>query len=72
MQYRERIPRSRRHRVTSLGFRSAMFLTRAYDRLLRPGLALVSPRAHPSQPAPLRDAGLRIERAVEMLWADMG
>lgn len=66
----ERIPRSRRYRVTSLGFRSAMFLTRAYDRLLRPGLSLLSEHTEPPRPAPLRDAILRIEKAVQQLWAD--
>lgn len=66
----ERIPSSRRYRVTPLGFRSAMFLTRAYDRLLRPGLSLLSERAEPPRPAPLRDAVLRIEQAVQQLWDD--
>ncbi len=41
----ERIPRSHRYRVTELGFRTALFFTRAYARLLRPGFAqLVDPR----------------------------
>ncbi|MGH2444640.1 MAG: hypothetical protein ACRDGD_01150 [Candidatus Limnocylindria bacterium] len=41
----ERIPRSHRYRVTALGFRTACFFTRAYGRLIRPGLAqLVDPR----------------------------
>jgi len=41
----ERSPKSHRYRVTDLGFRTALFFTRAYARLLRPGFAqLVDPR----------------------------
>ena len=41
----ERLPRSHRYRVTELGFRAALFFTRAYARLIRPGLAqLIDPR----------------------------
>ena len=41
----ERIPHSHRYRVTELGFRTAMFFSRAYARLIRPGFAqLVDPR----------------------------
>jgi hypothetical protein len=35
----ERIPKSHRYRVTTLGFRTALFFTRAYARLIRPGYA---------------------------------
>jgi hypothetical protein len=35
----ERIPKSHRYRVTPLGFRTALFFTRAYARLIRPGYA---------------------------------
>lgn len=35
----ERIPRTHRYQVTDVGLREALFLTRAYARLLRPGLA---------------------------------
>ena len=38
-----RIPRSHRYEVTPRGLRYALFFTRTYDRLLRPGLALVLP-----------------------------
>jgi hypothetical protein len=41
----ERIPRSHRYRVTDNGWRTALFCTRAYNRLLRPGLAQVVPEA---------------------------
>ena len=65
----ERIGRSRRYRVTDSGFRTAIFLSRAHDRLLRPGLAVLDAR-DPPQPAALRDAILRIERAIDALWHD--
>jgi hypothetical protein len=49
----ERIPRTHRYRVTAGGWRTALFCTRSYNRILRPGLAQVIPEAA------LDDAGLR-------------
>src|ERR1700738_14079 len=39
----ERLPNSFRYRVTDFGFRAALFFTRLYHRLLRPGLAAALP-----------------------------
>jgi hypothetical protein len=39
----ERIPRTHRYRVTRPGTRAALFCTRTYNRLLRPGLAQIIP-----------------------------
>ncbi len=39
----ERIPRTHRYRVTNRGWRTALFCTRTYNRVLCPGLALVIP-----------------------------
>jgi hypothetical protein len=39
----ERIPNSFRYRVRDFGFRVALFFTRTYNRLLRPGLAAALP-----------------------------
>jgi len=39
----ERLPRSHRYRVTDQGWRTALFCTRTYNRVLRPGLAQVVP-----------------------------
>jgi hypothetical protein len=64
-----RIPRSHRYRVTDFGFRAAVLLTRSYTRLLRHGMAVAGPR-DPPRPAPLRDAMLRVEAAVDRLWRD--
>lgn len=63
----ERIPRSQRYRVTDFGLRAAVFLTRAYTRLLRPGLSLVLARDDPL-PAPLRTAMDSIDQAVDRIW----
>ncbi len=39
----ERLPNSLRYRVTEFGWRAALFFTRLYNRLPRPGLAAVLP-----------------------------
>lgn len=51
----ERLPNSLRYRVTDFGFRAALFFTRAYNRLLRPGLAATLPCLR-SIDAPLKRA----------------
>jgi hypothetical protein len=40
----ERRPNSYAYRVTQAGFRTALFFTRTYNRLLRPGLAAILPQ----------------------------
>jgi hypothetical protein len=49
----ERIPQTHRYQVTDFGWRVAMFFTRLYARLLRPGLAYILPNAQ-SMNHPLR------------------
>jgi hypothetical protein len=39
----ERIPHSNRYRLTEHGTKTAMFYSRVYNRVLRPGLALLNP-----------------------------
>ena len=39
----ERIPHTHRYRLTDFGLRAALFFTRTYDHLLRPGLGTVMP-----------------------------
>jgi hypothetical protein len=39
----QRVPHSHRYEVTDRGLRYALFFTRTYDRLLRPGLSVVLP-----------------------------
>lgn len=40
----ERVPKSHRYRVTEQGWRTILFCTRCYNRLLRPGLAQLIPK----------------------------
>lgn len=63
----ERTPKSNRYQVTDFGFRSALFLTRAYTRLLRPGLAVVTDKQAPV-PTMLHKALLSVDRAIERIW----
>lgn len=45
----ERIPRTQRYRLTTFGLKTALFYSRTYQRLLRPGLSeLLDPRPQPS------------------------
>lgn len=39
----QRIPKTHRYRVTDNGWRTALFCTRCYNRILRPGLACIIP-----------------------------
>jgi hypothetical protein len=47
-----RIPKTHRYRLTSFGLRVALFCTRTYNRILRPGIGQLVP--NPSLPNPLR------------------
>lgn len=60
----ERIPKSHRYQVTAAGLRLALFFTRTYARLLRPGLARVVPTL-PDDAGALRVAFDRLEREVD-------
>ena len=62
------IPKTHRYHLTDFGLRAALFSTRSYARLLRPGLALVTPDTVPAA-APLRRAFQQIERAMDT-WCD--
>jgi len=64
----ERIPKSHRYRVTDFGSRTAIFLTRAYSRLVRPGLAISAELEHPATTR-LATALDRIDQAIERIWA---
>jgi hypothetical protein len=59
----ERLPHSHRYRVTDRGWRSALFFTRTYNRLLRPGLAAVLP-GHAANIIPLSRAFDALDRQV--------
>lgn len=64
----ERIPKSHRYQVTDLGFRAALFLSRSYSRLLRPGLASLVPTQQPPAAVPLRQAFERLDVAIQQAW----
>jgi hypothetical protein len=64
----ERVPNSFRYRVTDFGFRVALFFTRTYNRLLRPGLAAALPALR-AIAAPLQRAfntlAMQIDAAIK-------
>jgi hypothetical protein len=64
----ERIPKTHRYRLTDFGFRVAIFCTRTYARVLRPGLGLVLPQTS-SLPTPLRRSFDKLEQEVNS-WVD--
>jgi hypothetical protein len=59
----ERIPKTRRYRITTKGLRTAVFYTRLYNRSLRTGLAMVSPASTTPQ-LPVAKAIRAAETAV--------
>jgi hypothetical protein len=62
----ERIAGTHRYQLTDDGLRTAMFYTRTYNRILRPGLALLSPNAiNPHHT--LRRAFVAVNDAIETL-----
>jgi Mn-dependent DtxR family transcriptional regulator len=67
----ERIPHTFRYRVTRTGQRSATFLTRVHDQVLRTGLAEIT---DPSPPAPtaLRAADRAYQAAINDLTRQAG
>ena len=63
-----RIPHTHRYRVTDEGLRTALFFTRVYARILRPGLARLVPAAPPGDTA-LRPYFDKLEVAIDH-WID--
>ncbi len=59
----ERIPKTHRYRLTSFGLRVTLFCTRAYSRILRPGLGLALPTTS-SCPCSLRRSFDKLEQEV--------
>ena len=64
----ERIPRTHRYRVTDSGWRTALFSTRTYNRILRPGLAQVIPEEALDDSA-LRRCFDQLDAAIER-WVE--
>lgn len=59
-----RIPKTHRYRVTDSGWRTMLFCTRAYNRLLRPGLAQLTPPT-PLETTPLRQRFDELDKAIQ-------
>jgi uncharacterized protein involved in type VI secretion and phage assembly len=59
----EKVANSFRYRITTSGFRAALFFTRAYNRLLRPGLAATLPDHHAAD-GPLKRAFDKVETSL--------
>ena len=64
----ERIPHSHRYRVTREGLRTALFFTRVYGRILRPGMARITPAAAAGDPE-LRPSFDHVEESIDR-WID--
>ncbi len=62
----ERIPHSHRYRLTEPGLRTAIFISRVYARLLRPGLSLLHSGAPPG-PSTLHPAFAKVEKSINEL-----
>jgi hypothetical protein len=60
--------RTHRYAVTDLGLRVALFFTRSYNRVVRPGLSEVAGRDGPDDP-PLRRAFAQVESAMDQYVA---
>src|SRR6185295_5602715 len=62
----ERIPRSSRYRVTPVGLALAIFCSRVYARILRPGLSTLDPSRSPH--APLARAVGQLQKTIDTFW----
>jgi hypothetical protein len=60
----ERLPHTHRYQVTDIGWRVALFFTRTYARVIRPGLAQIVPNAPPLD-SPLRRRFDQLETAMD-------
>ena len=64
-----RIPHTHRYTVTPHGLRTAVFLTRVYARILRPGIAVTTAAAAGPQMIPLRAAFAKLDHVIDR-WCD--
>jgi len=67
----ERIPHTFRYQVTDTGLRSARFLTRVHDRVLRTGMAHLTDPG-PPLPTPLNAADRAYQAAIDDLTRQAG
>jgi DNA-binding HxlR family transcriptional regulator len=64
----QRIPKTHRYRLTSLGLRTALFCTRVYHRVLRKGIGAILSQTSPA-PSPLRRSFEQVEQQIN-LWIE--
>jgi hypothetical protein len=62
----ERIPDTHRYRLTEHGLHTALFFTRLYARVIRPGLSLIYPKGLPTD-HPLRRAFNSVDKQINEL-----
>jgi hypothetical protein len=60
----ERIPQNQRYRLTQFGLKTALFYTRTYQRLLRPGLSMIH-NLGPAPPSDLASAFLKLQTLLD-------
>jgi hypothetical protein len=67
-----RIPHTNRYQLTPLGRRVAVLFTKAYGRVLTPGLAALDPRLPPevSARSPLAQAWRQLDRTIDDFIAE--
>ena len=66
----ERIPKTNRYQLTTQGLKVAMFFSRTYARLLRPGLAEITEPLAPARSS-LRTAFDRLQTAIDQRCQDL-
>jgi len=64
----QRIPKTHRYRLTSLGLRTALFCTRVYRRVLQKGIGAILPQASPV-PSSLRRSFEQVEQQIHV-WIE--
>jgi hypothetical protein len=64
----QRMPKTHRYRLTDFGLRTAIFCTRSYARILRPGLGMLLPAASPV-PNPLLRSFEQLTQQIHS-WID--
>jgi hypothetical protein len=62
----QRIPRTHRYQLTPQGLRTAIFFSRVYARLLRPGLSLLH-SGEPTGPSTLYPAFAKVDKSINEL-----
>jgi hypothetical protein len=60
-----RVPKTQRYRLTDFGLKTALFYSRLYQRLLRPGLSQLLD-SKPTNSAPLRQAFAKFQRILDV------